>query len=412
MRYDALLAWRNVRARPLQTLITVLIVAVAVGLPLTVLALGDGARQGIIRASDPFGVLVVGPKGSAQELVLNTILLQGVPLGNMPYDIYAQLRADPRVALAIPMAKGDSVGNSPLIGTTEAFFELRATLNSPPAFRITAGRLFAADFEAVLGAKAAAQLGLRIGDAFQSQHGRGPGIASDVHKERYTVVGILDVTDTPYDMAVYTTLGSIWEAHQIGADAAFRATPDPSAAAENQITAILVKPTGFAEANRLWQTFQNRTDAQAAFPGKELGGLFDLLGQGERILGIVGYLVMGMAALSLFLSIYSATLSREHTLAIMRGVGGRRLNVFRVVLFEALFVTVIGAVVGRVLGYLTALIVATLFTRTSAIPLPIRYLTAPEAALWVLPLLIGAVAGLIPAVMAYRTNVVEKLFPS
>ena len=46
--------------------------------------------RGIIRASDPFGVLVVGAKGSGQQLVLSTLLLQGLPVGNIDGHIYAE----------------------------------------------------------------------------------------------------------------------------------------------------------------------------------------------------------------------------------------------------------------------------------------------------------------------------------
>ncbi|MCA9982488.1 MAG: hypothetical protein KDD89_16720, partial [Anaerolineales bacterium] len=75
MLYDLSLAWRNITTRKIQTSITVLVVGLAIGLFVTISVLGDGIRRGIITASDPFGVLVIGPKGSAQQLVLSTILL-------------------------------------------------------------------------------------------------------------------------------------------------------------------------------------------------------------------------------------------------------------------------------------------------------------------------------------------------
>jgi hypothetical protein len=35
-----------------------------------------------------------------------------------------------------------------------------------------------------------------------------------------------------------------------------------------------------------------------------------------------------------------------------------------------------------------------------------------EPFLWLLPILLGLLAGLVPALMAYRVDVVEKLFPT
>jgi putative ABC transport system permease protein len=143
-----------------------------------------------------------------------------------------------------------------------------------------------------------------------------------------------------------------------------------------------------------------------------LGRLFDLLNQGQELLRVVGYLAAVMAALTLFLAVYSATGARERLLAIMRGLGARRSTVFRIVLFETVLTALLGALVGRLVGYGVALAIAAQLTAQSAIPISIRYLPALEAWLWGLPLLLGVVAGLLPALQAYRANVVEKLFPA
>ncbi|NDJ59832.1 MAG: FtsX-like permease family protein, partial [Chloroflexi bacterium] len=144
----------------------------------------------------------------------------------------------------------------------------------------------------------------------------------------------------------------------------------------------------------------------------ELGGLLGLLNQGQQVLNIVGYLVLAIAALTLFLSMYSAVLARQQAIAIMRGLGSSRLSVFRVILFETLLVSLIGALLGRILGYGLALIIANVFSAQSAIPVPIRFLPEVEIVLWVVSIGVGALAGIIPAWMAYRVDVVEKLFPS
>jgi len=415
MFYDLTIAWRNIVARPVQTLITILVVGLAIALSVTVAHLNDGLRRGIIRASDPFGVLVVGAKGSAQQLVLSTLLLQGNPVGNIPYHIYAELAADPRVALAVPLAMGDNVGNARIIGTTPEFFTLGPSLQEPPAFQLAQGELFSENFQAVLGSKAAANLGLMIGKRFVPAHGVSKGLASDEHDLPHTVVGILRPSSTAFDNAVFTTLDSVIEIHaEAGstAEAVQHSEADTAHTADEQVTAILVRPVGFIEQNELWQEFYTGTEAQAAFPGRELGSLFDLLNQGQELLRIVGYLAAVMAALTLFLAVYSATSARERLLAIMRGLGANRNTVFRIVLFETVLIALLGALVGRLAGYGVALAIAAQFTAQSAIPITIRYLPQLEGLLWGLPLILGVVAGLLPAMQAYRANVVEKLFPT
>ncbi|GAB4527618.1 MAG: ABC transporter permease [Anaerolineae bacterium] len=439
MIYDIGIAWRNIRNRPVETLVPIFVVALAIALSVSVIVLADGAEEGIVQASDPFGVLVVGAAGSGQDLVLSSILLQGNPIGNIPYQVYDDLANDARVLLAVPLAFGDSVGGARIVGTNRNFFELRANISAPPAFQIREGRLFddAAAFEAVLGAAAARRLGLGIGDQFLGTHGIGQGIAENVHEDAvYTVVGVLDDSGTAYDTAVYTQLESVWDTHaEEGhededehdenadeADEAITGLPtigqtalvqEVGAAPErNQVTSVLVLASGFIEMNQIVQEFYVDPTLQAAFPGEQLNNLLSLLNQGQDILNIVGYLVLGIAGLTVFLSMYSAIIARQQSIAIMRGLGSSRLTVFRVVIFETLIVSLVGALVGRWLGYGIANLIALIFSEQSAIPVLISFLPELELLLWGLALGVGLLAGIIPAWMAYRVNVVEKLFPT
>ncbi|MEL6408736.1 MAG: FtsX-like permease family protein, partial [Chloroflexota bacterium] len=129
-------------------------------------------------------------------------------------------------------------------------------------------------------------------------------------------------------------------------------------------------------------------------------------------LEIVGYLVLGIAGLTLFLSMYSAVLSRQQSIAIMRGLGNNRASIFRMIIFETLIVSIVGVLLGRVIGYSLALIIASIYSAQSAIPIPIRFLPELELVLWVLSIGVGILAGLIPAWLAYRVDVVKHLFPS
>lgn len=243
MIYDLSIAWRNLRNRPVETAVPVLVVALAIALSVAVFALSDGAEEGIVQASDPFGMLVIGSAGSGQELVLSSILLQGNPIGNIPYAVYDNLENDDsRVQLAVPLAFGDSYRASRLIGTNRSFFELRSTRTAPPAFQIAQGRLFepfeplsaddehddehveeATDHEhegaisvaeVVVGSLAAQRSDLSVGDTFLGTHGVGVGIAANQHSNlRYEVVGILQPSGTAYDNAIYTPLEAVWYVH-------------------------------------------------------------------------------------------------------------------------------------------------------------------------------------------------------
>jgi putative ABC transport system permease protein len=443
--FDLSLALRSMRYRPVGTLIPILVVALALALSIAVIVLADAAENGLVQASDPFGMVVIGPAGSGQQLVLSTVLLQDNPIGNMPYEVYDRLHEDPRVRLAVPLALGDNVAGARLIGTDEYFFEIRRTRTASPTFTLSEGRPFtkiehdhSADeapdgqavddahaddehgdehnedglFEAVLGSGAAKRLGLNVGDRFLATHGVGTGIPENIHEDEYTVVGILHATDTAYDAAVFTHYESIWHAHSHEQEmlSAFAASDDT--AISTQITAVLVLPTGFIEQNQIVQEYLAEPTLQAAFPGAELANLINLLNQGQRLLNAIAYLVLAIAGLTLFLSMYSAIIAQQQAIAIIRSMGGSRGDVFRVVIFETLIVSLAGALVGHLLGYGLAWLIATQFGQQLGIPLPVRFLWELELVLWGLSIGVGILAGLIPAALAYRVDVVKTLFPS
>ena len=438
MNYPFSLAWRNLRTRPIQTTLTVLVVGLALALFVAISVLGDAIRQGVIRASDPFGVLVVGAKGSGQQLVLSSILLQGQPVGNIPYAIFERLAADERVATAVPLAFGDNVGGAKIIGTNEAFFALTGPRNEPSPFVVVEGRLFAEPFEAVLGSGAARQLGLQVGQTFRSSHGVERGFEPNEHDAPFTVVGILGATGTPYDAAVFTSVESVWLVHEEGHDHEAHDNhdhddhdhddhdhddhdhaqgdehnhEDDGSAFRDQVTAVLVKPSNPAVAYPLWQEFYIGTEAQAAFPGQELGGLFDQLRLGEQVLTAVGYLAAVMAGLTIFLALYSSTIAQEQQVAIMRSLGAKRGVVVQMIVWEAVLVALLGGVLGRLVGFGGAWLIGQQVAAQTAVPVLVRWQWGLEPFLWLLPLGLAAVGGLYPALLAYRVNVVEKLFPS
>jgi len=123
----------------------------------------------------------------------------------------------------------------------------------------------------------------------------------------------------------------------------------------------------------------------------------------------VGYLVLGIAALTIFLSIYGTTINREKDIAIIRSLGGSRITVFRIIIFETVVLTLFGALLGRLVGYGIAWVIATLFVQQSTIPLPIQFLGNLEPVLWLITLGVGLAAGLLPAALAYNVDVIEKL---
>ena len=135
------IAFRHLRSRPFQTFSLVSIVTFSVGLAVALFVLAQGLRLGMIRAVEPFD-LIVGAKGSPYQLVLNTVFLQDVPVGNMTWEDYVDLSSDARVDFAVPLGFGDSYRGYPVIGTTAEILNIRVRMSDPAWLRVSDGRWF------------------------------------------------------------------------------------------------------------------------------------------------------------------------------------------------------------------------------------------------------------------------------
>ncbi|MCC5465494.1 ABC transporter permease [Pelosinus baikalensis] len=191
-------------------------------------------------------------------------------------------------------------------------------------------------FEAVVGAKAAQELGLRLGDEFKSAHGFIPG--GHTHDHAYQVVGILQPVNGPYDQAVLVPIESIWLAHEkheskvegeaIEDSHEHDHAIEDSHEHEHEVTAILVKPKGYSEAMRLYQQFQQEKGAQMIFPAQVIVQLFSILGQGEQMLRSIAYVIIVMGLMIMTLSVYWSALGRTRDRAVLRALGASARDIF------------------------------------------------------------------------------------
>ena len=113
---------KNIAQRKLSSTLTAASVGLGVAVVIAVLALRTQAREGFGQSA--FGYeLVVGPKISALQLVLNTVYHMETSPGNIPWSRYRELADHKAVSAAIPVSVGDSYRGARIVGTTGAFFD-------------------------------------------------------------------------------------------------------------------------------------------------------------------------------------------------------------------------------------------------------------------------------------------------
>ena len=405
------IAWSYLWNRKLTTLLTIMSVALGVGLIYSVLTLREETRKRFEEEGQAFDV-VVGGKGSPLQLVLSSLYFMDSPTGNIALKDYETIRHHEDVAAAYPIGMGDTFRGYRIVGTIPELLDYTFTNASNgkvrKPYKLREGRAFQEEMEAVIGSTVAQTENLQIGSTFVGSHGfveLPEGMEHEHAKHPYTVVGILEPSGSPSDRAVFCTLESVWDVHH------HDDTGDKADLDEAETTAVLVSLNSPGTRFQFVDYVNENLNAMATIPINQIQKLYDnVLGVAKSILLTVGYLVVAISALSILIGLYLSILQRKRDLAIMRALGAAASEIVGSVLIEAFLVTVLGIVTGWVLGNIVCSVLSVYLTQRYGLGIEIfRMLTPDEVSAFSIVALVGLVAGIGPAWQAYRTDVARDL---
>ena len=194
------IAWRYVSfnwARSLTLIACVTLIAV---LPLALeLLLDESERQLLARAETT--PLVVGAKGSSLDLVMNSLYFGDTVPEHISMAAADRVR-ETDLALPISLYVRFKARGFPIVGTNLDYFDFRR-------LAVAKGRNLALLGECVLGARAAAALGLVPGDSLLSSPETLFDLAG-VYPLKMRVAGVLAPTHSADDLAVFVDLKTAW----------------------------------------------------------------------------------------------------------------------------------------------------------------------------------------------------------
>ncbi|WP_258103769.1 ABC transporter permease [Marinoscillum sp. MHG1-6] len=403
-----LLSLKSILSRPLSTLLSWLLMSFGVTIVVLILLVSAQLKNEISKNAQGID-LVVGAKGSPLQLILCNIFHVDFPTGNISLKEANNLSRNRYIESAIPMSLGDSYRGYRIVGTTKAYGDLYGA-------EIQSGQWFEEDMKAVVGANVANLLGLNLGSQFQSQHGMSE--EGEEHEEQSIIVaGILAPSSTILDDLILVSIPSIWNVHEHEEEPGehegeiidlpkLGIAVSQEQLEEEEITSILIKYRSPMAAVMLPRMVNEVGNFQAASPAYETARLFNIIGVGVDVVNIIGILIVVISAISVFIALLHSLKDRKYDIAIMRSMGATRRQIFVHVLMEGLLIAILGCISGLVLAHAAIGILAFYLEKLN---LSWSFFVNDEV--WVLTggLIIGMLAAIIPAGLAYKTDISKTL---
>jgi putative ABC transport system permease protein len=387
-----MIALKGFKHRPLSAFLSLSLLSFGLGLILVLLAAQKQLENTFtqnIKGID----LVVGAKGSPLQLILSSVYHVDAPTGNIELKAFKKLAQNPMVKKAIPLSYGDSYKGFRIVGTN---------LKYPRHYqaKLAKGKNFSKAFEVTVGATVAQKQNLKLGQTFYGNHGLdGHGDGHDHHA--FKIVGIYQATGTVLDQLILTPLESVWQVHQHG--------PPSTPAPPKEITAGLLTFSSPMATMMLPRNINKNTAMQAALPAIEINRLFTLAKSAVQLLTALAYLLMLLAAISVFTALYQSLQEEQPQLAFLRAIGASPGKIFGLIVTKGLVIGLAGFLLAVLLSQLALWLMANFLENTYHFTLSSSLLNLNTLYLFFATLALVLLASVGPAIRAYRLNISKTL---
>ena len=403
---------KSLRQHSLSTGFAVVNIALGVSLLIAVISLREQAHANLTQVG--VGVdAILGPKGSPLHIVLNGLYHMDEMPGKIKWTYYQKVLANPIVEEGIPFCTGHSYAGfrvNAIDGRFLTDFEYlpgkRFSFNPEDGGQ---GRPFGMGQEAVAGWAVAKELGIKLGQTFNPVCGVSAG---PVHKNSIKFVGVLAPTGTPHDRAIYIPLNTFYtlEGHENVASMAVDEQYREISGAYLKIKRVRGGALNLNLQSMKYDINQS-SEAQLVVPNEVLPKLFEIIGWVDGAFMAIAVLVTALGTMCLLVALVSALRERRRDIALMRSIGATRRTIFGLVLSESLVISLFGGLLGLVLGHGIVWIGSQYIRAETGLRFSWLHVSLADVSLLPALVVVGVVAGLFPALQAYRLGVLRNLRP-
>lgn len=422
------LALASLWNRRISACLTILAIAVSSLLLVGVERIKTQTQQNFANTISATDLIVGGRTGSSQ-LLLSSVFHIGNLTSTVSWDAYQYLQNLPGVIWSVPLAMGDSLRGFPVVATTRDYFQHFRYGQQQP-LELQTGRIFNAYQETVLGAEVAARLTLKVGDQVTVAHGSGGPSFSDHDDHPFLVSGILERTGTPVDQALYIPLEGLGLVHGEYIATTTKHTEQHEHQHEHEhehehehkhehqstppvytLSAVLLGLQSKPLALRLQRDINSyRPEPMTAImPGVALQEFWRTMQLFERALFGISVLVVITGLIGMLTMLLASLRERRREMAILRAVGAGPLQIFSLLVSEALLLTLFGLLLGIAGLFGMIWFAGELLQQWFSLNLTATPLTAAEWQLICAILLAALLLSLVPAWRAYRLALADGL---
>jgi len=460
------LSWKNIIYRPLSSGLSILLLAAGIAIILLTLLTSkqvDDKFKNNIEDID----IVIGAKGSRLQLVLCNIFHIDNPTGNIKYAKTKFLTKHPFVEKAIPISLGDNYQSYRIVGTTHDYIDLfKGKMAQGEKWQnpmeAVIGASLAKKFYLKIGDTFAGGHGLT-----ESTHSHDnmlykivgilepSGTVLDnlvltslesvwlVHSgESHQPVGtfavktIDDFEGDSLAFKVYTDsiksidINAIEEEIVEVEEPAFDSDHDHSTcnhdhgpkspedlqkmlanmdSANLDVTAVLIKVRSVKGKLMIPNLVNNIDGLMAADVAIEMQLLTQLMSPAMGVMELLAYIIMFIAAISMFVATFNSLKDRQYEIALMRVLGSSAIKIFVTILLEGLILALLGFITGWLLSHLGMSIFASYLTEQYHYDFQGWIFLKEELYILIGALVIGIVSALYPAFKAYSVDISNTL---
>jgi putative ABC transport system permease protein len=402
------LSLRSLKSRWVSTLLCVLSIALSVCLFLAIERLRVGAKEGFTNTLSQTD-LIVGARSSDLQLMLYSVFHLGRPTQNIRFKTFKKIDAHSGVAWTIPLSLGDSFRGFRVVGTNENLFA-HYRFRGEKQLKFAQGRPFQKLFDVVLGAQVANQLQHQLGDQVYITHGLYESDDQLHDQHPFQVSGILAPSGTPLDKSVFISLEGL-EALHMPAEQVKGLTREEITV--TQLTSFLLGAKNKFFILRLQQHIHNFSaePLSAVIPALGLQDLWSTVAQVEKIFLFISFCVVLVGLLGIMIALFTSLNERRREIAILRSLGAGPGQLLATLVFESVLMVAAGAILGVLLVQVVLWSAAPALEAKFALQMPLIWFQTKE--LWGLLVLLtlGALAGCLPALRAYRNSLQDGLTP-